>query len=240
MIKTLEQINQEFMSTCLAAYPNGTTVCTASVSAGPHAENAGVRPQKWDAGKAAEAPQKKSFAKPALNILFYTIIVLVLLVTLVFSRKSVGGLSLFGYSGFHVLTGSMQSEIPQGSLVITKDVTPGGIQVGDDITFIRSDNAIVTHRVVGIMENVDGSGALAFQTKGVDNPDADREIVYAENVIGVVKLCIPKLGLALARVSENINIVFLCVVGFILIALVINKLQAGAKEEKRLRFAVSI
>ena len=132
MIKTLEQINKEFLFELSPVKKNG---------------------------------DRKTVLKRASDVLFYVVIAFIIFATFAFGGKTYDGFHLLGYSGYTVLSGSMQSEIPEGSLVITKNVDPYNIKTGDDITFVRSDSAIVTHRVVDIVEDYSGSGGRGFQTK---------------------------------------------------------------------------
>ena len=53
----------------------------------------------------------------------------------------------FGYMPFAVLSGSMEPELPVGSMVFVHQVDPTNIAVGDNATFYRSDGAVVTHQV---------------------------------------------------------------------------------------------
>jgi signal peptidase len=137
--------------------------------------------------------------------------------------------SIFGYSGFTVLSGSMQSEIPESALVLTKKIDPNNINIGDDITFIRKDDTTVTHRVINIYENYQDSGQRAFQTKGIENSNPDQEVVYSDNIIGIVKLTVPKLGAALNYISEHSIIIFIVFGIFIIIAIAIKKLLSTLK-----------
>jgi signal peptidase len=93
---------------------------------------------------------------------------------------------MFGYTAFIVISGSMRPEIPLNSLVAVRVADPGSIEAGDDIAFIREDGRVITHRVIGIAEDYNASGMRGFTTKGLANPEPDREIVYADNVIGPV------------------------------------------------------
>ena len=56
----------------------------------------------------------------------------------------------FGYTPFAVLSGSMEPELPVGSMVFVRQVEPTDIAVGDNATFYRSDGAVVTHQVYQI------------------------------------------------------------------------------------------
>ena len=57
---------------------------------------------------------------------------------------------LFGYTPYAVLSGSMEPEYPVGSLILVHSVDPGALQPGDDVTFYRSDGAVVTHQVYAV------------------------------------------------------------------------------------------
>ena len=200
-MKTLEQINQEFFNEIIAE-----------------------EYEEQPASKAGEAsPKKKRLLKRLSDVLFYVVIAFIIIATLVFSGKAHEGFSFLGYSGFTVLSGSMQSEIPEGSLVITKEVDSGKIKTGDDITFLRDDNATITHRVIEIIENYPVNGTRGFRTKGLENPEPDSEIVHEGNVIGVVELSIPELGYTLNYVSNNIGILFLILGGVLLATVALGK-----------------
>ena len=157
----------------------------------------------------AEPPIKKKRRRKTSKIsgiLFYSTLVIAVLVALLFSATNKAGAprNFLGFSGMTVLTGSMQSEIPQGSLIINKRVEPNTLEVGDDITFIRVDGTTVTHRIVIIYENYNESGRRGFKTKGIENKIADNEIVSADNVIGKVIFCNLTLGKTLSFIKGNL------------------------------------
>ena len=153
------------------------------------------------------------------DVAFYLIIAVIVITAALYTTRANDGFRVLGYSGFTVLTGSMQREIPQGSLVITKKTDPKDVKVGDDITFVRSDNATVTHRVVTVFSNYEDTGFVVYETKGLENPQPDSELVYEGNLIGVVVKSIPKLGAALNYLAHNIGLV-LMVLGALLVATV--------------------
>jgi len=152
---------------------------------------------------------KKSGIKRLLDVCYYIVMVSILLVTLIFSRQTSGVHKLFGYSGFTVLTSSMQSRLPRGALVITRETASSDIRIGDDITFIRDDHVIITHQVMDIIENYNGSGRRGFQTQGTENRNPDADIVQSERIIGVVKLYVPELGFILNYIAAHIGLVVL-------------------------------
>ena len=118
---------------------------------------------------------------------------------------------VFGYSMFNVVSPSMQDELPVGSLIIIKETDAGMLQVGDNITFFSDDpdvpsdnygNRIVTHKIMEIINNDDGS-LFGFVSKGVNNPVEDPYPVRAENVIGKVVYSSLSLGKAYDKLSTR-------------------------------------
>lgn len=101
----------------------------------------------------------------------------------------------FGYLPYAVLSGSMEPELPVGSMVFVRQVEPTDIAVGDNATFYRSDGAVVTHQVYEI-----DPVAQTIGTQGIANKNADGIIMHdAEytpfsRVIGIVSFCVPYLG----------------------------------------------
>ena len=96
-----------------------------------------------------------------------------------------------GYELYTVITGSMEPNVPVGSLVFVKDVDPVDVQEKDVIAFYggKDSNAIITHRVV---ENRVFMGD--FITKGDANSDNDMNPVEYEELIGRVELSVPYVG----------------------------------------------
>lgn len=171
----------------------------------------------------APAKSKTGIGKKIGTISFYALLVLAIVTAFMFSGSDNGKpRSIFGYAYFTVLTDSMQSEIPQGSLVITKEVPAMEIQIGDDITYLKDDNTTVTHRVVEIFENYENSGFRGFRTKGIENPMADTDIVYDNNVIGVVQTSFPEVGNAMAFIKDHIIIIL---IGFALVLVLLISLK---------------
>ena len=125
------------------------------------------------------------FIKIIKNVLFgLTITCLILAIA------AIGIPKLFGVQFRAVLTGSMTPEIPVGSLVVVVPTKAEKIQVGDVITFVKTGDMVVTHKVVSI-----DRAKNEFTTWGIANPkDAVDGPSKYENIIGVVRLHIPMIG----------------------------------------------
>lgn len=147
---------------------------------------------------------KKHAGKWIGDIAFYLfLIVLVVSAALLKGGDSGAPKSLAGFSMFTVLTGSMQDEIPQGSLVITQQTDPRELKIGDDVTYLSSPTTTVTHRIVGIIENYNNTGQRAFETQGIMNAKPDEQPVPAGNVVGKVIFHSYALGRAFTVLSEH-------------------------------------
>ena len=99
------------------------------------------------------------------------------------------GVRLFGIQVFSVVSGSMEPNIPVGSLIYVQKVDPAEVQPGDVITYVLSNNMPSTHRVV----RVDAENQH-FYTKGDANETEDGTPVHYNNVIGIPQFAIPGLG----------------------------------------------
>lgn len=99
-----------------------------------------------------------------------------------------GYVNLAGFSMFRVVTGSMEPEIPTGAALICHKTALADIRRGDIICYRTevSDikGEIVTHRVVDIVMDEDGS--IALETQGDANITPDPYLVREENLVGRV------------------------------------------------------
>lgn len=109
---------------------------------------------------------------------------------------------LAGYDAYVVVSGSMEPNIPVGSLVFAKEVDPAKLSGGDVIVFVdpsRSSTPI-THRVVS---NDTESGTLI--TKGDANEHEDVNPATYDNVRGRVGLHVPRVGFAAATLTSPLG-----------------------------------
>ena len=93
-----------------------------------------------------------------------------------------------GYEVYNVVSGSMEPEIPVGSVIYVAAAQPEDIREEDVIAF-RSGDTIITHRVV-TNRKLDGE----FVTKGDANELEDMNSVPYENLVGRVEHHFPIVG----------------------------------------------
>lgn len=114
---------------------------------------------------------------------------------------------VFGIRSYYVVSGSMEPQIPTGSMIYVKDCDPANLKEGDVIAFDLG-NSVVTHRVT---ENDPSLEELT--TKGDANPLEDMRKVSYEDVIGVYTLHLPYMGAAGAFFSTFYGRLLLVLIG---------------------------
>ena len=101
---------------------------------------------------------KKVFSR-VMSVLSVLMFVFGLFIFITVLNASAGKVpSVLGFSFLQVQTGSMEPELPVGTIVITKNTDPKELKKGDIISFYSTDKEIsqkvVTHRIVDITTNM--------------------------------------------------------------------------------------
>ena len=118
-----------------------------------------------------------------------------------------------------VLTGSMEPELPVGSLLVIVPADYEDIQIGDDITFVRDETlTLVTHRVVE-----KDAEKQTLTTQGIANNTLDAPTSY-DNVVGKVRASIPLIGYVGLWLSTptSVIIVVTAIISLIIVSLLIR------------------
>lgn len=107
-----------------------------------------------------------------------------------------------------VATGSMEPIIMPGDVILVeKIVDMEGIETlkEDDIIMYRREEAFISHRIVGIFE---GNEGIRFRTKGDNNSREDSQLVGPEDIRGIIRYRVPKLGwpTLLLKSDKDINL----------------------------------
>ena len=113
---------------------------------------------------------------------------------------------LAGYEIYEVVSGSMEPEIPVGSVLYVKSTDLTQIPEGDIIAFQDGD-VVVAHRVV-----YNRTSLGEFVTKGDANNVEDREPIPYDQVIGCVELHLPWLGMAMSLYATLVGKVYLLLI----------------------------
>ena len=158
-----------------------------------------------------------------------------MLVVVILQRATNNTVTIGGYRLFSVATGSMVQVYNVGDVLISKEIKPEDIKVGDDITYVGEKNSfkgkIVTHRVISIEKKEDGNYKII--TKGVANDEQDPEIDQTQ-IYGKIIYKIKILSF-LDRMLKNMYIFYFVI--FIPTALIIYKifksLTANDEDEEK-------
>lgn len=138
---------------------------------------------------------------------FLGIVILFLICNMVINFVSVNYVAKFGnYALFDVNGNSMNPTLKDGDLIVIK-TNESDYKVGDIISFVDTDEVIVTHKIVEIKEN----GCMI--TKGDNRDTVDDVCVLNDNVVGVYEgVRVPIVG----YITRFTNTMF----GFFLLVLV--------------------
>lgn len=164
---------------------------------------------------------KENKALKVIGNIIYTllfIIVILMLVVVILQRVSDNSISFGGYRLFTVATGSMEPEYQVGDVLISQEIDPNEIQVGDNIVYRGNTGSfkdkIVTHQVVSIREE---NGEKKITTKGIANVEEDPEIDGSQ-VYGKVIYKVKTLSF-IGQIIKNIYVFYFII--FVPIAIII-------------------
>lgn len=127
--------------------------------------------------------------KSLWNILTTLLVTVVVLLAI-----ALVGVRLVGLQPYMVLSGSMEPTYHVGSLVYVKKVDYKQLQVGDPITYMISQDTVVTHRIIEVLVDEEDPNTLRYFTKGDANDAPDGTSVHYKNIIGKPVFSLPYLG----------------------------------------------
>ena len=136
-----------------------------------------------------------------------------------------------GYKSFVVITGSMEPQIPVGSIVYTQKTN--SYAKGDIISFTNTKDQTVTHRVTAISKK---DNVTSYKTKGDANNTSDSELIQSGNVLGKVIFQVPYVGRFIGFIKTPLGfslVIILPVLLFILGELWNIKREIEKEVEKR-------
>ena len=116
-----------------------------------------------------------------------TILLVLILINVIGAKLSGKVPAAFGFSIIHIVSGSMEQEIPKDSYILIKAADASEIQQGDIICFYSTDPQIYgmpnTHRVV--RDPIVTENGIEFVTRGDANAIEDKETAKGERLIGI-------------------------------------------------------
>ena len=141
--------------------------------------------------------------------------------------------NVFGYKPFIVLSGSMETQIHVGDMIITKMIDPSSLNIDDVIAFRDNENTVTTHRIIDIVEK---DGVKYFVTKGDNNNSQDQNLVEYEDVEGIYVTRIPFVGNLLNEIAKPANVIIIILGITIIFILLFAKSNKKLRTEEELEF----
>ena len=176
-----------------------------------------------------EREGKMQKIKKAISIIVILILIPILLISIVIlidSHTHPNEVpSFFGWKPFIVLSGSMETQISAGDIVVVKEIDTNELKKGDIIAF-KDGNIVITHRIDEVTE-IDGK--TQYITKGDNNNTQDIGYVSPEQIEGVFKFKVSRLGNLAMFIQTPLGMI-VCL--YIPIIIIILLQTADSKKEK--------
>lgn len=167
--------------------------------------------------------------KKAISIIAILILLPILLMSIVILVDSYTHSdevpSFFGWKPFIVLSGSMETQISAGDIVVVKEIDTNELKKGDIIAF-KDGNIVITHRIDEVTE-IDGK--TQYITKGDNNNTQDIGYVSPEQIEGVFKFKVSRLGNLAMFIQTPLGMIVCLSIPIIIIILLQT---ADSKKEK--------
>ena len=178
-----------------------------------------------------EREGKMQKIKKAISIIVILILIPILLISIVIlvdSHTHPNEVpSFFGWKPFIVLSGSMETQISAGDIVVVKEIETNELKKGDIIAF-KDGNIVITHRIDEVTE-IDGK--TQYITKGDNNSTQDIGYVLPEQVEGVFKFKIARLGNIAMFIQTPLGMIVCLSIPIIIIILLQTTDSKKEKEE---------
>lgn len=138
---------------------------------------------------------------------------------------------LFNISWLTVQTGSMEPVLSPGDVIFIYRAHENNIQDQDIVTYMKKDNTIVTHRVVGMESKNEGK---VFTLKGDANNAPDTEPILNHQLRGRYLFHIPQLANIFAFIRSPIILIplILMYIGFKVFCYAYRKLKEEQSTEQ--------
>lgn len=166
--------------------------------------------------------------KRIMNCVTTVLVVLVVLLAI-----ALVGIRVIGLQPYVVLSGSMEPTYHVGSLIYVKSVDYRELKAGDPITYMISQDTVVTHRIIEVLVDEEEPDTIRYFTQGDANDVPDGMSVHYKNIIGKPVFSIPYLGYVSNYIQNPPGMYVAIAAGAILILLVFLPDIFSEEEEKK-------
>lgn len=179
------------------------------------------------------------------NVILIFLILLIILsgYSIIHAKKNPREIpSVLGFRVMKVLSGSMRPLLQPGDMIISREISPEKIRIGDVITYKINKNTLVTHRVIEVIKQGE---ELLYKTKGDANNIEDRDIVTSEQVIGTLTLNIPKGGYIIDLIRSPKGFLILIILPIILLIIeefkkILSNMEKNKKNKSNPKDSIDI
>lgn len=117
----------------------------------------------------------------------FLFLIIFLYLAFIILQRITNNSNIMGYRIFNVASASMDPVYKVGDVILVKEVVPGSLNIGDDITYLGNkqdtNGMTITHRIVEIELNE--KNRRIFYTQGLNNIAVD-PVVEEEQIYGKV------------------------------------------------------
>ena len=166
--------------------------------------------------------KKKGKVVPAIcNVLGTLLLIAVIAIALPLAAPDALGFKLY-----NIMSGSMEPELPVGSLIVVQACDPETVLEDDIVAYENEDGVVIAHRVVTNREML---GELV--TKGDANESEDPAPIPYSSVLGKVTAHVDALGDMLTVLTEPVGKVYLLLVAAcgVMLNVLAGRMRARAK-----------
>lgn len=130
-------------------------------------------------------------------IINYLIMIVILIIFILFIS------GFFKYKPISIMSNSMYPLIKKGDIVVIEKITDKIILKEGDIVAYILNNSIIVHRIHFVEKH--NNGNIVYITKGDNNNSVDKLKIKKDQIKGIVKFFIPKLGYPSVWLNEYLR-----------------------------------
>ena len=156
----------------------------------------------------------------------------VLVTVVVLLAIALVGVRVIGLKPYAVLSGSMRPAYEVGSLIYVKSVDYKELKVGDPVTYMISEDTVVTHRIIEVLVDEEDPDTIRYFTQGDANDQPDGTSVHYKNIIGKPVFTIPYLGYV-SNYIQNPPGKYVAIAGGAILILLVFLPDIFANEDKK-------
>ncbi len=125
--------------------------------------------------------------------------------------------SFFGWKPFIVLSGSIENEIKTGDMVFVKETNPNDLNENDIMAFKTNNNTAIIHKIAKKIVTKDGE--IHFLTKDEKNNVDNQNYVLENQIEGIYKFRIAKLGKIAIELQKPVYMVIVISIPLVYLAI---------------------